>query len=267
MMRNTRTPFSDLAFGLEGIARKRLGPHARPLILIDSDTGEREILAQLCLHAARSPMFDDRQELFDALRVWIGSTTGVTDDEIVSDATALVLRNWTRPSSSRSFEAFCRRTLAGVIKDGRRRDSRDRKIIGRRSDERTDESRDGVETLVLRTGLPRSTAYRWLSEERVPSLVTERTNNYETALGLRLTTRHRRYVIDENRVAGAEELVMERERRRDLVSFLVAKRGITRRGARKWIRARLDKGQTLKEVIVEVLGKDGIRAVRGRSGL
>ena len=119
---------------------------------------------------------------------------------------------------------------------------------------------------ILLPGCP-SRAYRRLNEERIPNLVSERTNSYETALGLRLTTRRRRYVIDEYTVAGAEERLNERALRRELVSFLVEERNITQRGARKWIRAQLDKGRTLNEVIVEVLGKDASRAVRGRSGL
>lgn len=253
--KQTGRPFSALVAYPGPEVKRLLELYVEPLIIVGEDTVEEEVLAQLCVHGARSDVFDSRQELLDALTRWIGRLTQTKRGAIVAEATGKVVSRWWRPYSSRSFQSFCRRMVVGLLKDSRRDEATQRRVEDRlagRSRERPGES---VSMIAMRVGISRSTAYRWIREGWIPCQIAGERRTYETTLGLRRTYRRHRYQPDEATARLAEKRCREKESRRALVKLLVGRRGTGVRAARRFIRRRLDKGQTPTDIASEALGK------------
>lgn len=247
--------FSALVADRGPEVKRLLELYVEPLIIVGEDTDEEEVLAQLCVHGARSDVFDSQQELLDALTRWIRRLTQTNRGAIVSEATGKVVSRWWRPYSSRSFQSFCRRTVVGLLKDSRRDDATQRRVEDRlagRSRERPGES---VSMIAMRVGISRSTAYRWIREGWIPCQIAGERRTYETTLGLSRTYRRHRYQPDEATARVAGERSEERNSRRALVELLASRRGTGVRAARRLIRRRLDKGQTPTDIASEALGK------------
>ena len=252
----TGRPFSALVADPGRRVKGLLEPYLEPLIIVGEDTGEEEILAQLCVHGARSDVFDSKQDLLDEATRWIGKLTQTKSGTIVAVATAMVVSRWSRPSSSRSFQSFCRRMVAGLLKDSRRAEAVQGHVTERLAGRPRERSGESVSMISMRVGIPRSTTYRWIREGRIPCQIAGERRMYETTLGLRRTYRRHRYQPDEATARVAEERYEERKSRRALVKFLVARRGTTERAARRLIRRRLDKGLTLMDIASEALGRN-----------
>ena len=251
----TGRPFSALVADPGRRVNRLLAPYVEPLIIVGEDTDEEEILAKLCVHGARSDVFDSKQELLDALARWIGKLTQTKSGTIVAEATGMVVSRWWRPSSSRSFQSFCRQTVVGLLKDSTRAEAVQRHVTERLAGRPRERPGESVSMISMRVGIPRSTTYRWIREGRIPCQIAGERRMYETTLGLRRTYRRHRYQPDEATARVAEERYEERISRRALVKFLVARRGTTERAARRLMHRRLDKGLTLMDIASEALGR------------
>ncbi len=249
--KQTGRPFSALVADPGRRVKRLLAPYVEPLIIVGEDTDEEEVLAQLCVHGARSDVFDSKQELVDALTRWIGKLTQTKSGTIVAEATGIVVSRWWRPSSSRSFQSFCRRTVAGLLKDSRRAESVQRHVTERLAGRPRERPGESVSMISMRVGIPRSTTYRWIREGRIPCQIAGERRMYETTLGLRRTYKRHRYQPDEATARVTEKRYEERISRRALVKFLVARRGTTERAARRLMHRRLDKGLTLMDIASE----------------
>jgi len=235
-------------------ARRLLAPYVVPLIIISNETEDDEVLAQLCVHALRSDLFHDRGEILAGLERWL-ARLAPGHPEVVSDAAAIVILNWSRPYSGWSFRDYCHRTVNGLVNDRRNADVAQqqiaRELAGRVADY---QEKMSVDEFVQLSGVPKSTAYRWLQEGRITGKVTQDRTTSVTTLGLTVRKTHRRYEVSKAAVGESEDLQRQRDIRRDLMEFLVESRNITPRAARAWVQRRLQKGLSLEQAVKEAMG-------------
>jgi hypothetical protein len=235
-------------------ARRLLAPYVGPLIISSNEMGDDEVLAQLCVYALRSDLLHDKGEILAGLERWL-ARLAPGHREIVSEAANVVILNWSRPLSGRSFRDYCHRTVNGLVNDRRNADLAQqqiaRELAGRVADY---QEKMSVDEFVQLSGVPKSTAYRWLQEGRITGKVTQDRTTSVTTLGLTVRKTHRRYEVSKAAVGESEDLQRQRDIRRDLMEFLVESRNITSRAARAWVQRRLQKGLSLEQAVKEAMG-------------
>jgi hypothetical protein len=250
-----RLPFGMLVKMPRKISRA-LAPLVPPLIVVSRETRADEILPQLCVFALRSDLFDHKEEILAGLKEWL-RRWAPHQPEAVSDSAAAVIQYWSRPSSSRSFRDYCRRTVTGMIKNRWNMELGQRRIAGKLAGRVANHKETmAVAEFARESGVPRITAYRWLQQGRISGDLKEVTTKSVSVLGFELTKRHRRYSVAEAALAESENLLRERDIRRLAVKVLVERRNITPRAARAWVRRRIQKGASLEQIAKEAM--DGL---------
>ena len=240
-------PFNALVHGVPRAAREMVADFIQPLIIVGPTTSEDEVVAQLAIFGLRSPdLLNDPSTVFAAVEGWLGRLVRASDRHIITEAAVLVLKNWLRPTSARSFRDYCRRTVRGLVKDDARRQATQRRTTAG-GDVRT------VDDLALSTGVPRRTLYRWLRADRIKGAVTTWTSTASTAGGHTVRRMHRRYEVDPTISDAALAMLRERTYRRKLVALVADRRGTTLRAARAIVQRRFDRGATLEEAVRELL--------------
>jgi hypothetical protein len=271
-LRSTGVSFGSFVHPAQGRRiRTKLARYVRPLIVVGPGARDEELLAQLCIFALRTEnLIDDKSEVFRALERWLFHSVRSRadlrkDPHLITEAAQRVFKNWSRPTSSRSFRDYCRRTLNGLVLDRRRREGDEREAerllradadTHRTSSAGLGEASMSVDDLARASAVPRRTVYRWLRRGRIPGGVETFTTSSETALGLKLDRTHRRYRADRELLSDVKRLGDERSARRAVVAAVARRRGISVRGARGLVTRRLQKGATIEDITRELLADE-----------
>lgn len=243
------------------------------------------ILAQMCIWAYRQCL---REKIYAG---WEDELVGYVDkyvskkikgvsreyaEEHANSITSILLTNWKAPSSKGSFDTYIFNSAKGIFIDTFKKEDCLKEIsierisegeisklkpTGKRS-KRTGKIRGKTskEKVIYPVSVREAASIlecqvRWLYRNLESGEVKNAGNTHVTVVSEGLYSTKTNYLLDEDSIKQAKELLSVKNLRIWIINYLVDKKSITQRGARKWIKSRLDKGQLLKDIAKEALEK------------
>ena len=233
----------------------------RPIIYVDKETRDEEILVKLCMCAIQqNSSFKGQHELRQYIEQFVRTTaTSRLKLNQVDEIVDHLLSHYSMPATPSSFRSYLNiliksSKLVHPIEYGYGDEEQKNKL--EHTKQRTKKNLS-VDEFVQNSQLSRSYVYSLIYSGRIKAKVEEEHTEYTTPKGLKVSKLKRKYLLTPENLERLSEIYENREIRRTIVEYRVKEEGITERAARAWLKRRLDRNVPIRDIALEAYQKGG----------